>query len=636
MTPPGSLAPFFNSTSNVLSVRLPLQVTDNLVTTPLGHKYRVEVMVFEDYQLKMALFWRKVNDMSSATLWRQQTEAEKNVHRLRNCMPEKFATLCRMHLSFLLDLDGSKLEDMFGETDKQEPNRKMGKCSTPFSKKKDRVTLFGSALSQENVAQIYQLIEYLGRTENIRAEGLFRKTGNLGRQRLLKEILNQGEDLGLEDGTFSPHDCATVLKNYLGELPDPVLTEKHFQAHLQVVGMMAAAQTDKDKIRAEEKQLKTLQLLLLLLPRENSLLLECLLDLLHKVTKVSENMMTAHSLGTVFAPHLFVPRKMCAEDLHALSSTATKAAAFLIENAPELFKIPRELCLDVANFWREMENPHIMPEAPRLDWENINNGVNLQKKCENIHPVNTVMAFADRKPSADYESSDETQQALAQLYAHVQSMPESAKKKKLLKQFQRSNGMSSSKNKHHRSRTFGEQLKKHFPSLHKHKRRGSNDSEHCVEGLSWGITPTIDIEDKENMATTIQVVDKSHRTLKPRSPAVHIVDLHCSPSTPRYRKRWNSDDSETDSEIPHKRPTPERHPSTENEIAYIAKNHHFRKVCPCTPTNRGRPVAMVSPITKSMTKASKSLQKSILTPGSRTPMILSQSPSLASMRESAI
>lgn len=71
---------------------------------------------------------------------------------------------------------------------------------------------------------------------DIRAEGLFRKTGNLGRQRLLKEILNQGEELGLEDGTFSPHDCATVLKNYLGELPDPVLTEKHFQAHLQVVG----------------------------------------------------------------------------------------------------------------------------------------------------------------------------------------------------------------------------------------------------------------------------------------------------------------------------------------------------------------------------------------------------------------
>lgn len=51
-------------------------------------------------------------------------------------MPEKFATLCKMHLSFLLDLDGSKLEDMFGETEEQEPKKKTGKCGTPFSKKK--------------------------------------------------------------------------------------------------------------------------------------------------------------------------------------------------------------------------------------------------------------------------------------------------------------------------------------------------------------------------------------------------------------------------------------------------------------------------------------------------------------------
>lgn len=97
--------------------------------------------------------------------------------------------------------------------------------------------------------------------------------------------------------------------------------------------------------------------------------------------------------------------------------------------------------------------------------------------------------------------------------------------------------------------------------------------------------------------------------LQPGSPAVHIVDLNCSPSTPRYRKRWNSGGSETDSEIPYKRPTPERHPSTENEIAYIAKSQHFRKVCPCTPI-RGKPIAMVSPITKSMSKVPKSLQVS--------------------------
>lgn len=78
----------------------------------------------------------------------------------------------------------------------------------------------------------------LYKLSDIRTEGLFRKTGNFARQRLLKEWLISGTDLGLDHGTFSPHDCATVLKNFLGELPEPLLTEKHYQAHLQVVGKL--------------------------------------------------------------------------------------------------------------------------------------------------------------------------------------------------------------------------------------------------------------------------------------------------------------------------------------------------------------------------------------------------------------
>ena len=76
--------------------------------------------------------------------------------------------------------------------------------------------------------------------------------------------------------------------------------------------------------------------------------------------------------------------------------------------------------------------------------------------------VNTVLTFAERKTSEEIESSQDTQVALAQLYAHVQSMPESAKKKKLLKQFNRASGItpsSSQRKKHTRSRTFGESLK---------------------------------------------------------------------------------------------------------------------------------------------------------------------------------
>lgn len=76
--------------------------------------------------------------------------------------------------------------------------------------------------------------------------------------------------------------------------------------------------------------------------------------------------------------------------------------------------------------------------------------------------VNTVLTFAERKSPEEFDSAQDTTVALAQLYAHVQSMPESAKKKKLLKQFNRAGGMQSNsakKGKHSRSRTFGESLK---------------------------------------------------------------------------------------------------------------------------------------------------------------------------------
>lgn len=80
--------------------------------------------------------------------------------------------------------------------------------------------------------------------------------------------------------------------------------------------------------------------------------------------------------------------------------------------------------------------------------------------------VNTVLTFVERKSPEEYSSAQDTQVALAKLYAHVQAMPESAKKKKLLKQFNRASGVHASgegserkKGKHVRSRTFGESLK---------------------------------------------------------------------------------------------------------------------------------------------------------------------------------
>lgn len=71
---------------------------------------------------------------------------------------------------------------------------------------------------------------------DLHVEGLFRVPGHSLRQAALREMLNAGEELDLEAGDFHPNDAATVLKAYLGELPEPLLTRRHYQAHLKIGG----------------------------------------------------------------------------------------------------------------------------------------------------------------------------------------------------------------------------------------------------------------------------------------------------------------------------------------------------------------------------------------------------------------
>uniref|UniRef100_A0A3B5A3X5 Rho-GAP domain-containing protein n=1 Tax=Stegastes partitus TaxID=144197 RepID=A0A3B5A3X5_9TELE len=62
---------------------------------------------------------------------------------------------------------------------------------------------------------------------DLHVEGLFRVPGNSVRQQALKELLNSGADVDLESGDFHPNDVATLLKTFLGELPEPLLTHSN-------------------------------------------------------------------------------------------------------------------------------------------------------------------------------------------------------------------------------------------------------------------------------------------------------------------------------------------------------------------------------------------------------------------------
>lgn len=77
----------------------------------------------------------------------------------------------------------------------------------------------------------------LSYSSDLHVEGLFRVPGHSLRQAALKEMLNAGAEIDLETGDFHPNDAATLLKAYLGELPEPLLTHRHYHAHLKIGGV---------------------------------------------------------------------------------------------------------------------------------------------------------------------------------------------------------------------------------------------------------------------------------------------------------------------------------------------------------------------------------------------------------------
>jgi len=74
-----------------------------------------------------------------------------------------------------------------------------------------------------------------------------------------------------------------------------------------------------------------------------------------------------------------------------------------------------------------------------------------------------VFSFVDRKLTAKANSTQDTQAALAQLYAHIQAMPESAKKRRLVKQFNKENGQGTPRHvKNCKTKSLGDSIKKHI------------------------------------------------------------------------------------------------------------------------------------------------------------------------------
>ena len=69
------------------------------------------------------------------------------------------------------------------------------------------------------------------------SEGLFRISGSKKRQEELKDIINKGA-CSQKLSQYTPHDIASVLKQFLGALGEPLLTKQLYECYQQIAGKL--------------------------------------------------------------------------------------------------------------------------------------------------------------------------------------------------------------------------------------------------------------------------------------------------------------------------------------------------------------------------------------------------------------
>uniref|UniRef100_A0A8C6MDY0 Rho GTPase-activating protein 19 n=1 Tax=Nothobranchius furzeri TaxID=105023 RepID=A0A8C6MDY0_NOTFU len=366
------------------------------------------------------------------------------VERFRHEHQQHFTDLVLSNITRLIDLPGDEFAQLTGESEPKVPTSSGFFRSLNFLRRKEKGVIFGAPLTEEGIAQIYQLIEYL--SKNLHVEGLFRVPGHSLRQAALREMLNSGTEIDLEMGDFHPNDAATLLKAYLGELPEPLLTHRHYHAHLKIGELTRFNEKgDKTNVPDKERQIEAFQLLFMLLPPANRSLLKLLLDLLyHTARNQQTNKMSAINLAKMFAPHIIWPKNVMASHLQGNMEKLSNGVAFLIRHSQKLFKAPAYIQEHARFFYTGSQT------LQSRDDMSLSSGIRAGSEAP------SSMSPGPAETCSSSETQSYTECALRELYQQVSNMPESAKKKKLIRQFEKQPELTPTPltKKHWRSRSF--------------------------------------------------------------------------------------------------------------------------------------------------------------------------------------
>ncbi|KJE90563.1 hypothetical protein CAOG_01863 [Capsaspora owczarzaki ATCC 30864] len=198
------------------------------------------------------------------------------------------------------------------------------------------------------------------------SEGLFRKAGSANRIRILRDHCEASRgDVDLyELEAVHPNDVAAILKQFLRELPEPLLTEKFSDTFI-------ATQALRDK----QLRIESLQLLMLLLPNSHTAVLRLILPFLAHVATFSEtNKMNTSNLALIFAPNVFRAQKPKEHLGKERELQVATAAAFrcMIENHEQLFTVSASILTQVEFLDQQQKLSPAVPAQKEKKYRTLN------------------------------------------------------------------------------------------------------------------------------------------------------------------------------------------------------------------------------------------------------------------------
>ncbi|GJN91954.1 hypothetical protein Rhopal_004982-T1 [Rhodotorula paludigena] len=187
-------------------------------------------------------------------------------------------------------------------------------------------------------AIVYRCVEYLEAKNAEHEEGIFRLSGSANVIRMLKDRFNADGDVNLLQSAeyYDPHAIAGLLKQYLRELPDHLLTRELHNEFLRVIDL----RDRRDRVNA-------LGRLVARLPIEEYTLFRFFFAHLCLIAQNAEtSKMNLRNLGIVFAPTLAIPQPLFSlflvefDLIFAVESETGTAKPIMVDKDPTATESP--------------------------------------------------------------------------------------------------------------------------------------------------------------------------------------------------------------------------------------------------------------------------------------------------------